>query len=72
MASVAAGVLIFLVRLRLPGIPERGLPDIRVYLSMDEGPLCAFNRVSGCCHPGRLNTFVFVALAFLVILMLTL
>lgn len=72
MASVAAGVLIFLFRLRLPGIPERGLPDIRVYLSMDEGPLCAFNRVSGCCHPGRLNTFVFVALAFLVILMLTL
>lgn len=72
MASVAAGVLILLFRLKLPGIPEQGLPDIRVCLSMDEGPLCAFNRVSGCCHPGRLNTFVFVALAFLVILMLTL
>jgi len=72
LASAAAGSLILLVRLRLPGIPERGLPDIRIYLSMDEGPLCVFNRVSGCCHPGRLNTFVFVALAFLVLLMLIL
>jgi formate hydrogenlyase subunit 3/multisubunit Na+/H+ antiporter MnhD subunit len=72
IASAAAGLIILLARLRLKGIPEQGLPDIKICLSMDEGPLYAFNRVSGCCHPGRLKTFVFVALVFLVLLMLTL
>jgi len=72
MATTAAGVLILLARRRIPSIPEQGLPDIRIFLSLHEGPLCALNRASGCCHPGRLNIFVFVALAFMVLLMLIL
>lgn len=72
MVTTAAGILILLARLRLPGIPEQGLPDMRINLSLDEGPLCSFNRASACCHPGRLNTFVFVAMAFMILLMLIL
>ncbi|HPD98041.1 MAG TPA: proton-conducting transporter membrane subunit, partial [Synergistales bacterium] len=41
LATVAAGIIVLLARRRITGIPQQGLPDIRIYLSMEEGPLCA-------------------------------